>query len=60
MKHLVIFARAPQLGRVKRRLAAEIGPMAAARFYRATLAAEIRQLANDRRNSSMARWPCPL
>jgi len=47
--HLVIFARAPQLGRVKRRLAAEIGPMAAARFYRATLAAEIRQLANDRR-----------
>ena len=48
-RHLVIFARAPQLGRVKRRLAAEIGPMAAARFYRATLTAEIRQLANDRR-----------
>src|SRR5258707_335498 len=48
-RHLVIFARALQLGRVKRRLAAEIGPMAAARFYRATLTAEIRQLANDRR-----------
>jgi rSAM/selenodomain-associated transferase 1 len=52
MKHHVIFARAPQLGRVKRRLAAEIGPMAATRFYRATLAAEIRQLANDRRWTS--------
>ncbi|MEA2812553.1 MAG: uncharacterized protein QOI93_250, partial [Rhodospirillaceae bacterium] len=51
-RHLVIFARAPQLGRVKRRLAAEIGPMAAARFYRATLTAEIRQLANDRRWTS--------
>jgi rSAM/selenodomain-associated transferase 1 len=49
MKHLVIFARAPQLGRVKRRLAAAVGPISAARFYRATLAAEIRQLANDRR-----------
>jgi uncharacterized protein len=49
MKHLVIFARAPQLGRVKRRLAAGIGPMAATRFYRATLAAEIRRLANDHR-----------
>jgi uncharacterized protein len=49
MKHLVIFARAPQLGRVKRRLAGGIGPIAATRFYRATLAAEIRRLANDRR-----------
>ena len=49
MKHLVIFARAPQLGRVKRRLSAEIGLTAAKRFYRATLAAEIRRLANDRR-----------
>jgi uncharacterized protein len=48
-RHLVIFARAPELGRVKRRLANEIGPTAASRFYRATLAAEIRRLANDRR-----------
>lgn len=48
-RHLVIFARAPQIGRVKRRLASEIGPTAAARFYRATLAEEIRRLANDRR-----------
>jgi uncharacterized protein len=49
MKHLVIFARAPQLGRVKRRLAGGIGAMAATRFYRATLAAEIGRLAHDRR-----------
>ena len=48
-RHLVIFARAPQLGRVKRRLANGIGATAATRFYRATLAAEIRRLANDRR-----------
>ena len=34
-RHLVIFARAPQFGRVKRRLAATIGPVAAMRFYRA-------------------------
>ena len=43
----MIFARAPRAGRVKRRLAAEIGVMAATRFYRATLAAEIGRLAND-------------
>lgn len=48
-RHLVIFARAPQAGRVKRRLAGEIGLIEAARFYRATLADEIRRLAGDRR-----------
>ncbi len=32
-RHLVIFARAPQAGRVKRRLGAEIGVLEAARFY---------------------------
>ena len=48
-RHLVIFARAPELGRVKRRLANAIGATAASQFYRATLAAEIRRLANDRR-----------
>jgi rSAM/selenodomain-associated transferase 1 len=46
---LVIFARAPQPGRVKRRLAGEIGPIAAARFYRAVLTEEIRRLSRDRR-----------
>jgi rSAM/selenodomain-associated transferase 1 len=47
--HLVIFARAPQAGRVKRRLAGEIGITAAARFYRAILSQQIKRLANDRR-----------
>jgi rSAM/selenodomain-associated transferase 1 len=48
-RHLVIFARAPQAGRVKRRLAGEIGVTAATRFYRAILSQQIRRLANDRR-----------
>jgi rSAM/selenodomain-associated transferase 1 len=37
-RHLVIFARAPQPGRVKRRLACAIGTLETARFYRAILA----------------------
>ena len=37
MKHVVIFARRPKLGRVKTRLAADIGPVETLRFYRATL-----------------------
>ncbi|MPZ33195.1 MAG: DUF2064 domain-containing protein [Rhodospirillales bacterium] len=48
-RHLVIFARAPQAGRVKRRLAGEIGQTAAVRFYRTILGQQIRRLANDRR-----------
>ncbi len=44
-----VFARAPRLGTVKRRLAACIGAMAAMAFYRATLAATLRRLAADRR-----------
>ena len=44
-----VFARAPRLGTVKRRLAAGIGAVAALRFYRATLAATLRRLAPDRR-----------
>ena len=47
-RHLVIFARAPQLGRVKRRLARDIGDAAATRFYRLALARQIRLL-RDRR-----------
>lgn len=35
--HLVVFARAPRLGAVKRRLAADIGTAAAHGFYRRTL-----------------------
>lgn len=48
-RHLVIFARAPQLGRVKTRLAGEIGATAALRFYRLTLERQIRRLTSDRR-----------
>lgn len=48
-RHLVIFARAPQAGRVKRRLGAEIGTLEAARFYRSLLARQIAHLAKDRR-----------
>ena len=43
-KHLVVFAKAPRLGRVKSRLAAEIGRVPAWMFYRATLAALLRRL----------------
>lgn len=49
MRHLVIFARTPQAGRVKRRLAAEIGTLEATRFYRALLGRQIAKLAKDRR-----------
>jgi rSAM/selenodomain-associated transferase 1 len=48
-RHLVIFARAPQAGRVKRRLAREIGVLAATRFYCTTLETMLRRLAADRR-----------
>jgi uncharacterized protein len=44
-----VFARAPRLGTVKRRLAAEIGAVKALWFYRATLAATLRRLATDSR-----------
>ena len=48
-RHLVLFVRAPQLGRGKRRLARAIGDVAAARFERAMLALLLRRLAGDRR-----------
>ncbi len=48
-RHLVIFARAPQMGRVKRRLAEGIGVTAALHFHRTTLARQIMHLARDRR-----------
>ncbi len=44
-----VFARAPRLGTVKRRLAAGLGTLAALRFYRATLAQTLRRLAADPR-----------
>ncbi len=46
---VIIFARAPRLGAVKRRLAAGIGARGALRFYRAMLAATAWPIARDRR-----------
>lgn len=43
-RHLVVFAREPRLGCVKRRLAADIGAVAAWRFYREVLAAALKRL----------------
>jgi rSAM/selenodomain-associated transferase 1 len=63
---LLVFARAPRLGAVKRRLAAGIGAMAALRFYRASLAALLAEVAPDRRwrsclaatpDRARPRWP---
>ncbi len=45
----MVFARQPRLGRVKRRLAAGIGAVAALRFYRSTLARLLRRVARDGR-----------
>jgi len=47
--HLVLFLRAPVLGRGKRRLAAAIGDVAAVRFERLMVACLLRRLRGDRR-----------
>lgn len=54
-RHLVIMAKAPRLGRVKTRLARDIGAVAAWSFYRHTLAAVARPLTKDRRWQT---WLC--
>jgi rSAM/selenodomain-associated transferase 1 len=46
---LVIFARQPALGRVKRRLARDIGPVAARRVYDALTRRALARLGRDRR-----------
>ncbi|HVH75169.1 MAG TPA: DUF2064 domain-containing protein [Stellaceae bacterium] len=46
---LVLFVRAPALGRGKRRLARDIGDVAAANFERRTIALMLRRLGRDRR-----------
>jgi rSAM/selenodomain-associated transferase 1 len=46
---VVVFARAPRLGAVKRRLARDIGDRAALRFHLATMTRLLRALAADRR-----------
>ncbi len=52
--HLVVFARRPRIGRVKTRLARDIGTVAAWAFYRRTLERTVRPLARD------GRWRCWL
>lgn len=44
-RHLILFVKEPRLGRVKRRLARDIGAVEALRFYEATLAGLVRRLA---------------
>lgn len=53
-RHLVIFLRTPRLGRVKSRLAAGIGALAALRFYRLTAERLLRRMARDHR------WRCHI
>ena len=53
-RHVLLFVKAPRLGAVKRRLAADIGMVEAWRFYRACLAGVLRRLGRDRR------WRCSL
>lgn len=48
-KHLVIMAKSPCLGRVKRRLGRDIGNAAATRFYRTCLSHTVLRLAQDKR-----------
>ncbi len=47
--HLVVMARAPRLGAVKRRLARDLGDLAAWRFYRMTAGHLLRELSADPR-----------
>ena len=50
----IVFARAPRLGIVKRRLAGGIGERAALRFHAAMLRGLLRDLARDRRFRTVA------
>ncbi len=52
--HLVIFVKTPRLGRVKTRLAAGIGAVAAWTFYRRVLFDQVKRLAGEKR------WRCWL
>jgi rSAM/selenodomain-associated transferase 1 len=53
-RHVVVFAKAPRLGTVKRRLAAGIGAVAALRFHRTNTDALLWRLSSD------PRWRCRL
>lgn len=48
-RHLVLFVKQPRMGRVKTRLAREVGAVAATGFYRTALARLTRRLAADPR-----------
>lgn len=48
-RHVVLFAREPRMGRVKRRLARDVGAVAAWSFYRTTLGRLVRAIGRDRR-----------
>ena len=63
---LVVLAKAPRMGRVKRRLAAGLGEAQALRFYRSCLAGTLRRLGRDPRwervlavapDRALAGWP---
>ena len=47
--NVYVFARAPMIGAVKRRLAADVGEIEAWRFHRETTRSLVRRLARDRR-----------
>ncbi|MEM8647481.1 MAG: TIGR04282 family arsenosugar biosynthesis glycosyltransferase [Pseudomonadota bacterium] len=49
MNHLVVMAKAPEAGRVKTRLAREVGAVEATRVYRTILSGTLRRLAPDPR-----------
>ena len=53
-RHVILFVKAPRLGAVKTRLAADIGMLEAWRFYRATVARSLHRLGRD------PRWRCVL
>ncbi len=66
---LIVFARVPRLGTLKRRLARGIGAMGALRFYRTQLSLLLRAVVRDRRwdcflaatpDHARARWPVSL
>lgn len=59
MKTLVVFARAPQLGRVKTRLARDIGALLALRAYRAMLAHTLHVAGDPRWRIRIAATPPP-
>lgn len=53
-RHLILFVKAPRLGAVKTRLAADIGALKAWRFYRESVTGTLRRLGRD------PRWRCIL